>query len=86
MPAATRARQWRAAPFIDPPGYARHRPETTLLYQLVEQHYPHFRELRATQGHSLPGYVQEEFEAYLKCDRLEEGFPARVNADGGTTG
>jgi hypothetical protein len=28
----------RAPPFIDPPGYARHRPEETLLYQIIEQH------------------------------------------------
>jgi hypothetical protein len=28
----------RAPAFVDPPGYARHRPETTLLDQLVEQH------------------------------------------------
>jgi len=31
-------------------GYARHRPESTLLYQLVEQHYPAFREKRAMQS------------------------------------
>jgi len=30
----------RAPAFVDPPGYARHRPETTLLFQLVEQHDP----------------------------------------------
>jgi hypothetical protein len=30
----------RAPPFIDPPGYVRHRPEATLLYQHVERHYP----------------------------------------------
>jgi hypothetical protein len=29
---------WPGAPlFIDPPGYARHRPEATLLYALVER-------------------------------------------------
>ena len=44
----------RAPAFVDPPGYARHRPETTLLYQLVEQHYPPFRELRAAAGCPLP--------------------------------
>jgi hypothetical protein len=27
--------------------YARHRPEQTLLYQLVEEHYPTFAALRA---------------------------------------
>jgi len=42
--------------------------------KLVEQHYPAFRELRAETVRPLPGYVQEEFEAYLKCGRLEEGF------------
>jgi hypothetical protein len=74
MSVAARARRPRAPPFIDPPGYARHRPEATMLYQLVEQHYPAFRDLRAEGGRPLPAYVQEEFDAYLKCGRLEEGF------------
>ena len=75
MPAAAaHARHPRAPPFIEPPGYARHRPETTLLYQLVEQHFPAFREMRAMAGRSLPDYIEEEFDAYLKCGRLEEGF------------
>ena len=39
--ASERARP-RAPPFIDPPDYARHRPEATLLYELVERHYPEF--------------------------------------------
>lgn len=26
------------------------------------------------QGRELPGYVQREFEDYLKCGRLEHGF------------
>ena len=74
MPATDRARLPRAPPFIDPPGYGRHRPEATLLYQLVEQHYPAFREMRAMAGCSLPDYIEQEFDAYLKCGRLEEGF------------
>jgi hypothetical protein len=41
-----RAARPRAPRFIDPPGYARHRPEETLLYQIVERHYP---ELVATR-------------------------------------
>jgi ribosomal protein S27E len=72
--AATRARRARAPPFLDPPGYARHRPEATLLYQLVGRHYPAFREMRAEAGRSLPDYIEKEFDAYLKCGRLEEGF------------
>jgi ribosomal protein S27E len=74
MHAAASARRPRAPGFVDPPGYARHRPETTLLYQLVEQHYPAFRELRAMAGRPLPDNVEEEFDAYLKCGRMEEGF------------
>ena len=47
----------------------------------MEQHYPEFRELRAREGRPLPACVQEEFEAYLKCGRLEEGF-LRVRCEG----
>jgi len=74
MSAVARARRPPSTAFLDPPGYARHRPERTLLYQLVEQHYPAFRELRAAADRPLPDFVQQEFEAYLKCGRLEEGF------------
>ncbi|MFQ5592490.1 MAG: hypothetical protein ACE5HE_15135 [Phycisphaerae bacterium] len=56
--------------------YERHRPEQTLLYQIIEQHYPAFSALMAEQGRELPGYVQREFEAYLKCGRLEHGLHA----------
>ena len=54
--------------------YQRHRSEKTLLYQLVSKHYPDFRRKLAEEGRALPGYVQGEFEDYLKCGRLEHGF------------
>ncbi len=54
--------------------YRRHAPEETRLYQLVRQHYPGFLQAMQVQGTPLPVYVQEEFEAYLKCGRLEHGF------------
>jgi hypothetical protein len=54
--------------------YERHRPETTLLYQLVDEHYPAFADRMAAQGTPLPAYVQREFEDYLRCGRLEHGF------------
>jgi ribosomal protein S27E len=60
--------------------YERHRPEQTLLYQLVEAHYPALVEQLAQQGKSLPEHVHREFEAYLKCGRLEHGF-LRVRCD-----
>ncbi len=52
----------------------RHRPEQTLLYRLVEQHYPEFADAMAAQGKPLPAYVEREFEDYLKCSRPEYGF------------
>lgn len=54
--------------------YQRHRPEQTLLYQLVEEYYPAFTAHLAEQGGELPNYVHREFEDYLKCGRLEHGF------------
>jgi len=54
--------------------HQRHRPEQTLLYRIVAQHYRTFLEHMALQGRALPDYVQREFEDYLKCGRLEHGF------------
>ena len=54
--------------------YARHRPEQTLLYQLIEAHYPAFVAHLAARERTLPVHVQRAFEAYLKCGRLEHGF------------
>ena len=54
--------------------YQRHLPENTLLYQIVERYYPEFTAYLAEQGAILPRYMQREFEAYLKCGRLEHGF------------
>ena len=54
--------------------YKRHRPEQTLLYQLVERHYPEFLEQLSRQGKSLPRHVEKEFDEFLKCGRLEHGF------------
>ncbi len=54
--------------------YERHRPEQTLLYQIVEEHYPALLEQLGQQGKCLPDHVRQEFEAYLKCGRLEHGW------------
>jgi hypothetical protein len=79
--ASEQAERLRAPPFVDPPGYLRHRPEATLLYQLVERHYPGLVTAREAAGRPLPRYVQEEFEAYLKCGCFEHGF-LRVRCEG----
>jgi hypothetical protein len=34
--------------------YERHRPETTLLYQLVERHYPEFLRELTDRGRAVP--------------------------------
>jgi hypothetical protein len=60
--------------------YVRHRPEQTLLYQLVRDNYPALKAHLAAQGATLPCYVEQEFEAYLACGRLEHGF-LRVRCD-----
>jgi hypothetical protein len=49
-------------------------------YPLVEEYYPAFKAHLLAQGTDLPGYVQQEFEDYLKCGRLEHGF-LRVRCD-----
>jgi hypothetical protein len=54
--------------------YERYRPDHTLLYQLIEKHFPALVEQLDAQGRSLPTHVHREFEAYLKCGRLENGF------------
>ena len=52
----------------------RHCPEQALLYRIVGQHYPAFLNQSAALGAVLPKYVGREFDAYLKCGRLEHGF------------
>ena len=64
----------------DAPAYERHRPEQTPLYALVEEHFPRFLQRLEAEGVSLPHFVREEFEAFLKCGRLEYGF-LRVKCD-----
>ena len=54
--------------------YERHRPEETLLYQLIETHYPAFRAQLEAQGQTLPAFVKQEFVDFLKCGRLDYGF------------
>jgi len=56
------------------PTYARHVSERTLLYALVQAHYPDFIARLSAQDRSLPEYVREEFEAFLRCGVLEHGF------------
>ena len=59
--------------------YERHRPEQTLLYQIVDKHYPDFLAQLAAEGKSLPDHVQQEFTDFLKCGLLEHGFMQHIH-------
>jgi hypothetical protein len=52
--------------FIAPPGYRRHRPQATLLDQLVAEPYPGLRDRRAAERRPMPRYIADEFEVYLR--------------------
>lgn len=56
------------------PRYQRHRPEQTLLYQIVDKHYPEFLAQLAVEGKFLPDHVHLEFTDFLKCGLLVHGF------------
>jgi hypothetical protein len=60
------------------PAHVRHKPEQTLLYQLVEQYWPDFQTQLSETGRFLSRHVTREFEDYLTCGRLENGFEARA--------
>ncbi|MEO0975463.1 MAG: hypothetical protein AAFX85_20425, partial [Pseudomonadota bacterium] len=40
--------------------YRRHRPEQTLLYQVVSRHCREFAELMEAEDRPLPGFVRRE--------------------------
>ena len=61
--------------------HVRHRPEETVLYDVVERHQDAFFAYLEKEGRRVPGFVREEFEAYLRCGRLEHGF-VRVKCEG----
>ena len=58
----------------------RHRPEDTVLYNVVEEHAEAFFARLGAEGASLPAFVHEEFERYLRCGRPEEGLPSALCA------
>jgi hypothetical protein len=72
----------RARSCSPPPRYRSPPPEllppmprtgtATATYQVVEQHWPGFRQ-RAEHAGGLPRFVVREMEEYLRCGRLEFG-------------
>ena len=54
--------------------YARRQPEQTLLYKIIEEYYPIFISKIEKDERPLPEYVHSEFDEYLKCGLLSNGF------------
>lgn len=58
-----------------PPTYERRRPEQTVLYGVVQEHFETFvAQADAGEGSGrLPDFVKREFQAYLACGLLAHG-------------
>jgi hypothetical protein len=58
------------------PNYERHRPEVTILYKTIAEHWKTFLATidQDSSRKSLPQYVRQEFEDFLKCGVLAYGF------------
>jgi hypothetical protein len=69
---------------VDRVAYERHYPQDTLLYPLIEKHYPFLVEQLVVRGRSLPTHVHLGFDAYLKSENLlnilQAGLPTSANA------
>ena len=63
----------RHAEHSPPYPYERRRPEESVLYRVVSEVWPSFRE-RIEGLSSLPKFVVREVDEYLRCGLLEHGF------------
>jgi hypothetical protein len=54
--------------------YSRRRPEQTLLYKLVAEHWETFQCHVNESGKTVPKHVAKEFYEYLDCGILAKGF------------
>jgi hypothetical protein len=59
----------------------RRQPENTLLYRTIAAHWQTFKAEREAEGRTLPRYINEEFENFLRCGILSYGF-GRVHCAG----
>ena len=57
--------------------YIRRQPEETLLYQTVQGHLATFFAQCETFDRSIPSFIKDELEAFLRCGILAYGF-ARI--------
>ena len=54
--------------------HQRHHPEAGLLYRTVETYWPLFLREQERVGRTLPIFIKDEFEKFLKCGIPEFGF------------
>jgi hypothetical protein len=72
----------QTAPAENQVHYQRRRPEETTLYQLVQEHLAtFFAQVEAETGAGLPDFVKDEFDAFLECGILANGF-LRLRCEG----
>jgi len=65
----------QSVPAEQPVHYERRQPEQTILYQIVQEHLETFlHQVETETGSGLPDFVKDEFEAFLDCGILANGF------------
>lgn len=72
--ATTQSTQLGLAPHSSSSPYRGRDPELTFLYQVVRENWLTFQAHTEALGKTLPLYVENEFEALLKCGVLAHGF------------
>ena len=65
------------------PTFERRKPEDSILYKIVAENVETFLDMASAQDDksSLPYFVRKEFEDFLACGQLSEGF-VRLQCDG----
>ena len=54
--------------------YERHRPEQGLFYRVIDTYWPIFLREQGRVGKTIPIFIRDEFEKFLKCGIPEHGF------------
>ena len=64
-----------------PDSYRPHDPTQTLLYRVIQENFRTFVRDREAEGRYLPRYVTREFESFMGCGVLANGF-MRLKCEG----
>jgi hypothetical protein len=60
--------------------YTRHRPEESLLYNVIQQELEPFLARAQVRQQPVPRFIEQEFHAFLRCGILAHGF-LRLHCD-----